>query len=61
MNGAAAVLFAHQRQDSGRCLCGWNTAGRSHTTHVLDALRRVAPGDGPHLLIRDTGEMERCW
>lgn len=35
---AAAVLVAHQRRDSGSCLCGWAELGRSHADHVAEVL-----------------------
>ena len=35
---AEAVLVAHQRRDSGSCLCGWSELGRSHAAHVAGVL-----------------------
>lgn len=39
------VLVAHQRRDVGTCICGWGSEpqhlGRSHSQHVLDALREA--------------------
>ena len=35
---AEAVLVAHQRRDSGSCLCGWSELGRSHAAHVAAVL-----------------------
>jgi hypothetical protein len=36
------VLVAHQRLDSGSCLCGWNEYGRSYTQHVVHEIRVAA-------------------
>jgi hypothetical protein len=36
---AAAILTAHQRQDSRSCLCGWSKLGASHARHQVAALR----------------------
>lgn len=33
-----AVLVAHQRRDSGSCLCGWSDLGLSHPGHQADAI-----------------------
>lgn len=35
---AAEVVVAHQRHDSGACLCGWSETGRSHADHVAAVL-----------------------
>ena len=35
---AEAFLVAHQRRDSGSCLCGWSELGRSHAAHVAAVL-----------------------
>lgn len=35
---AAALLVAHQRRDSGSCLCGWSELGKSHAEHVAAVL-----------------------
>lgn len=35
---AEAILTAHQRRDSGSCLCGWNRLGESWSTHVAEVL-----------------------
>lgn len=38
---AEAVLIAHQRRDTGNCLCGWAELGRSHAGHQAAALREA--------------------
>ena len=35
---AEALLVAHQRRDSGSCLCGWSELGKSHAAHVAVVL-----------------------
>lgn len=37
-NLATWVLVAHQRRDSGSCMCGWGELGKSHAEHVASAL-----------------------
>lgn len=38
---AEAILIAHQRRESGPCLCGWNQLGRTHAGHQVAELRKA--------------------
>lgn len=38
---AEAVLIAHQRFNSGSCLCGWSELGKSHAGHQTAMLRKA--------------------
>lgn len=47
---AEAILIAHQRRDSGSCLCGWSELGKSHAGHQAAELRKaglLAPDSAP--------------
>ena len=35
---AEEILVAHQRFDSGSCLCGWSELGKSHPAHQVAML-----------------------
>jgi len=35
---AEAILIAHQRYDSGSCLCGWSELGKSYAAHQVRML-----------------------